>query len=367
MLLHFPQFRALCVAEDATHTLHNLYTLRGAEVRDAAKWWKTLQQAIELFGDQTDVVFAQHHWPKWGRSGVLTFLEKQRDLYKFIHDQSLRLMNQGYTSAEIAEMLELPPSLASEWYNRGYYGSVRQNAKAVYQKYLGWYDGNPAHLDPLPPEPAARRYVEYMGGAAAVIERARQSFAAGDYRWTAEVMNHVVFAEPHNAEARRLAADALERLGYQTENATWRNEYLAGAYELRHGIPRSVRTTTFSPSMLQALTLDMYFDVMGVMLDGQKATGKKITLNWTFPDVGQKYALVLQNSALTYTSGKHLPSADATITLSRATLDAISLHRSSLLAELLKGKIHIHGNPLKARELFELLDTFDPMFPIVTP
>ena len=227
-LIHFPQLRALCAAEDATHTLHNLYTLRGAQVRDAKSWWKTLNESVVLFGGKTDVVFAQHQWPTWGQKKVLDYLRKQRDLYKYIHDQSLRLMNHGYTMLEIAEMVKLPRSLDREWYNRGYYGSVNHDAKAVYQRYLGWYDSNPANLHSLPPEEAAKKYVEFMGGPAAVIARARESFNKGEYRWVAQVMNHVVFADPENRQARELQAAALEQLGYQAENPTWRNEYLIG-------------------------------------------------------------------------------------------------------------------------------------------
>ena len=315
MLMYLPQFRALCAAEDATHTLHNLYTLRGAEVRNAKAWWKTLNEAVELFGDKTDVVFAQHHWPTWDRERCVTFLKKQRDLYKYIHDQSLRLMNQGHTMNEIAEMLRLPPQLDRLWYNRGYYGSTSHDSKAVYQRDLGWYDSNPAHLNPLPPEAAAKKYVEYMGGAAAVIAKARESFKAGEYRWVAEVLNHVVFADPNNAEARQLAADALEQLGYQTENTTWRNEYLMGAFELRNGVPKAPATRAGSPDTVRAMTLDMFFDYMGVRLNGPKADGRLITINWVFTDTGQKYVLSLEDSVLVYTANKQLDQPDATVTL----------------------------------------------------
>ena len=256
-LIHFPQLRALCAAEDATHTLHNLYTLRGAQVRDAKSWWKALNESVVLFGDKTDVVFAQHQWPTWGQKKVIDYLKKQRDLYKYIHDQSLRLMNHGYTMLEVAEMVKLPSSLDREWYNRGYYGSVNHDVKAVYQRYLGWYDSNPANLHPLPPEEAAKKYVEFMGGPAAVIARARESFNKGEYRWVAQVMNHVVFADPENREARELQAAALEQLGYQAENATWRNEYLMGAHELRHGVPRAIATRVDSRDTLRAMTVDL--------------------------------------------------------------------------------------------------------------
>lgn len=366
MLIYFPQFRALCVAEDATHTLHNLYTLRGAEVRSSRAWWKALDEAIDRFGERTDVVFAQHHWPRWGRERVVTFLKRQRDVYKYLQDQSLRLMNQGYTMTEVAEMIELPAGLAGHWDVRGYYGSVNHNAKAVYQKYLGWYDSNPAHLHPLPPVEAARKYLEYMGGADAVLTRARESFEKGEYRWVAEVTNHVVFADPQNVAARELEADALEQLGYQIENATWRNEYLVGAYELRNGLPKT-GGRPLSVDMVRAMTLDMFFDFMGVRLNGPKAAGVTLAINFDFTDTGQKYAVTLENSTLIYTADKQLANPDAAVALKRTTLDAVAVRETTFPKEIAGGAIKIQGNPLKLTQLFSLLDTFEPTFNIVTP
>jgi alkyl sulfatase BDS1-like metallo-beta-lactamase superfamily hydrolase len=367
MLIYFPQLRVLDAAEDATHTLHNLYTLRGAVVRDAKAWWKALNEAIELWGDKTDVVIAQHHWPTWGQQNVVTFLKKQRDLYKYIHDQTLRLANQGYTMLEIGEMVTLPASIAQEWYNRGYYGSVNHDVKAVYQRYLGWYDSNPANLHPLPPVDASKKYVEYMGGPEEVLAKARQSFENGEYRWVAQVMNHVVFAFPDNVEARNLEADALEQLGYQTENATWRNEFLMGAYELRNGVFTGARAATTSSDALKALTLDQYFDFMGIRLNGPKADGKTITLNWNFTDVGEQYAVELENSVLIYTRNKQHVSADVTVTLTRATVDAISLQQTTFVEAFASGAIKVDGDKGKLLELFSLFDTFDQTFNIVTP
>jgi linear primary-alkylsulfatase len=366
MLMYFPQFRALCVAEVATHNLHNLYTLRGAEVRSPHAWWKALNEAIDLFGDKSDVVFAQHHWPRWGGDRVVEFLKGQRDVYKYLQDQSLRLMNQGYTMSEVAEMIELPASLARHWDVRGYYGSVNHNAKAVYQKYLGWYDSNPAHLNPLPPVEAAKKYVDFMGGADAVLARARESFDKGEYRWVAEVMNHVVFADPENRQARELEADALEQLGYQTENATWRNEYLVGAYELRNGLPKT-GARPFSVDMVKAMTLDMFFDFMGVRLNGPKAAGVTLAINFNFTDTGEKYAVTLENSTLIYAAGKQLPKADAVVTLKRATLNAVAAQETTFPEQIAAGAIKIDGSPLKLMQLFSLLDTFAPTFNIVTP
>jgi alkyl sulfatase BDS1-like metallo-beta-lactamase superfamily hydrolase len=366
-LIHFPQFRALCAAEDATHTFHNLYTLRGAQVRDAKNWWKALNESMVLFGDKTEVVFAQHHWPKWGQKEILNYLKKQRDLYKYIHDQTLRLMNHGYTMLEVAEMLKLPGSLDREWYNRDYYGSVNHNAKAVYQRYLGWYDSNPANLYPLPPEESAKKYVEFMGGPQAVIARARESFNKGEYRWVAQVMNHVVFADPKNREGRELQAAALEQLGYQTENPTWRNEFLTGAFELRNGVPRALATRVDSRDTLRAMTLEMLLDYLGIRLNGPKAEGKTISLNWYLTDTGEKYAVTLENAALTYTADKQLPDADATMTLTRETLNRILMGRTTPDKEIEMGKIQLQGNREKLAELLSLMDSFEPMFNIVTP
>ena len=367
MLIHLPQFKALCTAEDMTHTLHNLYTIRGAQVRDASAWWKAVHTAIGLFGAETEVVFATHHWPVWGRDRAIAYMKDQRDLYKYIHDQSLRLMNQGYTMIEVAEMLELPDTLSGKWYNREYYGTVNHNAKAVYQRYLGWYDGNPATLHPLPPAESAAKCVEFMGGAAAVIAKARESFAKGEYRWVAQVLNHVVFADPANIEARTLAADALEQLGYQAESAPWRNAYLVGAGELRNGPPANPGAVPFSADTIRAMTLDMYFDFLGIRLNGPKAAGKKLTLNWNFTDTGDQYLLELENGVLVYTKGKQAADADATLNLTRAVLDAVALQQTAFPKELAAGTVSITGNPAAFGQLMGLMDTFDRVFPIVTP
>jgi alkyl sulfatase BDS1-like metallo-beta-lactamase superfamily hydrolase len=365
--LYFPALRALNIAENATHLFHNLLPFRGTEVRDALAWSKYLNEAIELFAGKTDVLMAQHHWPIWGSDRIRGYLTKQRDLYKYVHDQTLRLINHGFTAPEIAEQLELPESLAKEWFNRDYYGTVRHNAKAIYQKYLGWYDSNPAHLDPLPPAEAAKKYVEYMGGADAIIRRAREDFRNGRYRWVAEVMNRVVFAEPQNNEARTLAADALEQLGYLSEAATWRNSYLCAAFELRNGVPQPRSLTPPGLNALRALTIDMVFDFFGVRLNGPKAEGKKIAINWNFSDTRQQYVLNLENSALTYVANKQLANADATLTLTRATLDTILMRKTRFPEAVQNGLVKIDGEPMKLLELFGLFESFNPMFEIVTP
>jgi alkyl sulfatase BDS1-like metallo-beta-lactamase superfamily hydrolase len=367
MHMYFPALRALNMAENTTHLFHNLLPFRGAEVRDPLAWSKYINEALELFSDRSDVLMGQHHWPVWGTERIKSYMTSQRDLYKYVHDQTLRLMNHGLTAPEIAETLILPRSLAQEWQNRGYYGTVRHNAKAIYQKYLGWYDGNPANLDPLPPREAAKKMVGYMGGSAAIIAKARQDFHAGEFRWVAEVMNKVVFAEPDNAEARALNADAFEQLGYLSEAATWRNAYLFAAQELRNGVAASGATASVSPDTLAALTIDMLFDFIGVRLNGPKAEGKRAVINWTFEDTGQLYVLNLENCALTYVAGKNRENADASLTLSRATLNAIFARQTTFMQEIQSGKVKIAGNPMKLMELFGLLDTFQPTFEIVEP
>ena len=367
MTLYFPRFKVLNMAEDTNHTMHNLYALRGAEVRDARLWSAYLNEALERYGERTDVLIAQHQWPTWGAERIAAFLKKQRDMYKFIHDQSVRLLNRGYTPGDIAETLKMPASLAADWSARGYYGTLSHNAKAVYQKYLGWYDANPANLSPLPPADQARRTVEYMGGADAVIARAREDFKAGDYRWVASIMNQVVFADPANRQARELGADALEQLGYQAEAATWRNAYLMGAMELRHGVTKLPGIAAFSSDVLKAIPVGVVFDLWAVRLNADRAEGKRIVINWTFSDGGEKVALNLENSALTHLHGKLAADADVGFVLSRATFDSVLLRRTSFPNAIKAGDIKAEGEPGKLGELIAMLDEIPAEFPIVEP
>jgi alkyl sulfatase BDS1-like metallo-beta-lactamase superfamily hydrolase len=367
MHMFHPGLRALNLAENATHNLHNIYPLRGAQARDANAWARYLNEAMDRFGRDADVVFAQHHWPVWDNRRVLDYLGKQRDLYKYLHDQTVRLMNHGYKAAEIAERLTLPKSLASTWHTRGYYGTLSHNAKAVYQRYLGWYDANPANLDALPPVERGRKYVEYMGGAEAAIGRAHEDFAKGEYRFVAEAMSHVVFADPSNTDARQLGADALEQLGYAAESATWRNAYLLGALELRQGPPRTVARAAVSPDVVRAMSLDLFFDYLGVRLDGEKAAGRRIVINWVFSDLGWRYLLNLENCALTCLADRHSDRADATVTLDRAVLNRLILREMPFADAVQRGLVGIDGNSAKVAELFSLLDDFSPMFEVVEP
>jgi linear primary-alkylsulfatase len=367
MHMFYPALRALNLAENATHNLHNTYPIRGARVRDTNAWARCLNEALDRFGRDADVVFAQHHWPVWDNHRVIDFLTKQRDLYKYLHDQTLRLMNHGYKAAEIAERLALPKSLAGTWHVRGYYGTLSHNSKAVYQRHLGWYDANPANLNPLPPVERGRKYVEYMGGADAAIGRARTDFERGEYRFVAEAMSHVVFADPSNAEARQLGADALEQLGYAAESATWRNAYLLGAFELRQGRPNLVARAPVGPDLLRAMSLEHIFDLLGVRLNGERAEGRRIVINWVFPDPGQPYVLNLENCALTYLAGRRSERADVTVTLDRATLDRLLLRELPIPDAIQSGSVRLDGDPAKLAELFGLLDEFSLMFEVMEP
>jgi len=365
-VFYLPQFKALCMSEITSHHLHNVYTLRGAQVRDALAWSAQIQESIELFGDRLEIQFACHHWPTWGREAALEYLKSQRDLYKYIHDQTLRLANHGLTKEEIAEQIELPPSLGRRFYNRGYYGSLHHDVCAVYVKYLGHFDGNPVTLHRHPPAAAGRRYVEFMGGADAVLEKAAASFAQGDYRWVAEVVGHVVMSDPDNAAARSLLADALEQLGYQAESAVWRNFYLSGALELR----RDQRTeTTFraSEGMVRGIPLDNVFKAMAVRLNAPAAEGVSLALNLKFQDVDRPYVLAIENSVL------H-GFADAERAEPTATLKMTSLDFKRLMFGLTdgptligQGRLEIEGDAMALAQLAGLFDQFERRFPIVTP
>jgi len=367
MMMYFPAQRVLNTAELTSQQMHNIYTLRGAEVRDASQWSRYIDEALDRFGPISDVIIAQHHWPVWDSARAQEFLAGQRDLYKFIHDQTVRLMNQGYRPGEIAETLQLPASLAQRWYARGYYGTLRHNVRGVYQRYLGWYDGNPANLDSPAPVDAARKTIEYMGGIEAVLERARADYAAGNYRWVASVMSQAVFAEPDNRAARQLGADALEQLGYQAEAGPWRDVYLSGAQDLRAPRETPPSDPELRADLLRSLDTGMFFDLLGVRLNGPKAADKHIVINWIFTDTEERFRLNLQNSALTWLADRQDSSPDAALTLTRKTLDSILLGESSFLKALQNGDIRVEGDVKKVVELLGLMETFDPDFPLIEP
>lgn len=367
MIMYLPQQRVLNMAEIVTHGLHNLLPMRGAQVRDALAWSRHIAGALQRYGGQAEVMIAQHHWPVWGGERLREMLRKQRDAYKFLHDQTVRLMNHGHSASEIAEAITLPPALAQDWSTHAFYGHLKHNVRAIYQRYLGYYEGNPIQLEALPPVPAARKTVEYMGGAEAVLRRAREDQARGEHRWVAQVASQLVFADPGNREARALAADAYEQLGYQMESATARNAFLQGAAELRRGVPRLPAPGGSARDLVRAMPLDLFFDYLGVRLDAAKAEGQRIVLNWRFTDTGQTYLLNLENSALTHIADSEAPQADATLSLTRATLDEIMLRQTTLPAALQSGSLQVLGDLGKVRALFEMLDRFDRVFPLVEP
>jgi alkyl sulfatase BDS1-like metallo-beta-lactamase superfamily hydrolase len=369
MNFHFPDLRVLCVAENAVHCMHNVLTPRGALVRDALLWSKYLGEAVELFGAQTDVMFAQHHWPRWGKERIVGFLGRHRDMYRYLHDQTLRLANRGLTPTEIAAEVRLPPSLSRTWACRGYYGTVSHNVRAVYQRYLGFFDGNPAHLDPLSPADAAARYVQLAGGMEPLLDQARAAFERGEYRWVAELCSHAVFADPEHHPALQLQADALEQLGYQAESAVWRNLYLVGAKESREGPPKAEGgRRVASADVARALSIEQLWDALGARLDGPRAWEASIVTGWHFTDLGERWTVTVENGALSSVRGRLDSSeAHATVTLTRAAFDAMLLGEGDLAELFADGAIAVEGDGAKLGELFGLLDEGDPAFAIVTP
>ncbi len=362
MHFYFPRFRALCMAENATHNLHNLLTLRGALVRDPHAWSGYLTEAIDTFTDRTDVVFASHHWPTWGRERVVEFLSLQRDLYAYLHDQTLRLLNQGHTGVEIAEMLQMPPALDKAWHTHGYYGSVSHNVKAIYQRYMGWFDGNPARLWPHPPEALATRYVDAMGGIDRVVDLARQAFDSGDFRWAATLLDHAVFADDTHAGARALLADTFDQLAYRAENATWRNFFLSGAVELRDGNFGTAAQTT-SLTLMSQLTPEQIFDGLAISVNGPKAWDLDLAIDVSLTDAGANYRLALRNGVLVHRKIAAEP-ATANVTV---TLDNAFRLLTVTMGDLASSGLEISGDQTVLQQLLGVVDKPDPAFNIVTP
>ena len=364
MHFFFPAERALNLAENATHNLHNLCPLRGAAVRDALAWSKYLHVALHRYGPRSDVVLAQHHWPTWGNDRVCRFLAEQRDLYRVLHDQTVRLMSHGLKPAEIAEGLKLPEALTSRWHARGYYGTVSHNVKAVYQRYLSWYDAHPANLHKLPPVPAAVKYVDYMGGMDALMQRAQADFERAEYRWVAEVMKHAVYAQPGHAAARELAAAALEQMGFQAESSTWRNAYLLGAREYREGPPPASKIAAGN-SLMSALPNALLFDALAVRVDAGRAGALAFTLAWQFSDSGECWLLELSNGALSSLQQDLAPAADLSITVDRPTLEALLQQRLTPQQAIREGRLRLAGDAPLLASFFGLLDRFAGNFPVV--
>ncbi len=366
MNFYFPDHHALCTAENTSHTLHNIVTLRGAQVRDARRWAAYLSETIHLWGDDLEVVFASHHWPTWGRDRAVEFLAMQRDMYAYLHDQTLRLMNLGYVGSEIAEMLEMPPALAEQWHTHGYYGSVSHNVKAIYQRYLGWYDGNPAHLWPHPPVAAAERYVAAMGGADAAVALARTAFDEGDLRWAVEVLNHVLFSDEHHTAARALQAEAFERIAFGAENGTWRNVFLVGAKELRDGEPATAANRG-APDLLGALSVEQMLSSVAIRIDGPKAWDLHLVLSFVITDLDETYVFELRNGVANHRRTSE-PAADGpTLSLERRTLIGLFTARVDFAAALADGTIVLDGDPTPLGTLVSVIGKVERNFPIVTP
>ena len=371
MNFYFPDLKALCMAENCSHTMHNLVPIRGALVRNALNWSKYINESLQLFGAEAAVLFTSHNWPRWENSDVREFLVLQRDLYKWMHDQTMRLANKGFTPLEIAETLELPEEFQRHEHTRGFYGDLVHNAKAVYQRYLSWYDGNPANLHKHPPSEVGKRYVDLAGGADALLEHASSAFDRGDYRWVVELVNHLVFADPTNAQARDLQARALEQLGYQAESATFRNAYLMGAMELRQGPPANPNPNVRARSLVREMTVDQVFDTIAVRTISENLGGVSVATNWTFTDLrgtpDERWTLGVSNRTIYSTRGRHTSDAAATVTLSRSKFLDIVLQDTTFVDAVKAGDVVIDGDAGALIAIFGNLDTFSMGFPIVEP
>ncbi|KJY94137.1 hypothetical protein TW84_00350 [Vibrio neptunius] len=366
MNIWFPDKKALWMAENTTNTMHNILTLRGAQVRDALKWSSYLQETIDLWGDEVQVKFQSHHWPMWGQKDIVEYFKTQRDMYKYTHDQTVRLMNQGYIGSEISEMIEFPDEIGNTWSSRGYYGTLRHNSRAVYQRYMGWYNGNPSDLNNLPPADAAEKYVEYMGGEQQALKKAKADFDKGHYRWVAEVLKHVVFANPESKKGKELLADTYEQLGYQAESGPWRSVYLQGAYELRNGTPSTGGTNVASPDIIKNMPPEMLFDYLAVRILPEKAAGKTLSMNINFTDLDEQYALYVENSVLNHTK-KLAKNPGVSLALTKTTLDDVQLGKLTLEQAIADGSIQIEGDPQQLKDFVTMLDSFNFWFNIVIP
>ena len=370
-MFYLPQFKAFCQAEEISHTHHNLYTPRGAKVRNGLTWSKYIDETILLYGEKAEVSFGSHHWPVWGREAILDLWKNQRDLYKFIHDETLHLANQGYNKEEIAEMIRLPESLAKSFANRDYYGTISHNSKAQYQLYYGWFDGNPANLNPLPPEEEAKKYVAYMGGADSVIARAKKDYTKGEYRWVSTALNHVVFADPTNQEARKLLAQTYTQMAYQAESGPWRNFYLTGAYELLNGINAEVypkNSLADSPDILTGMPLETFFDYLAVRLDRDKLKGKTYSFNFIFPDIDQKIHIFIENTVLHNRIGVLGANPNATIEMNKSTFNEILTKESTAVKKITSGELKIKGSVLDYMSFQKIVgEPFELLFNVIEP
>lgn len=349
-----PEKKALWMAENCTGTLHNLYTLRGAQVRDGAAWAQYICEAVTRYGDQAEVTFQSHNWPHWGNNVVNEYMVNTAAVYQFINDQTLTYINQGYTSDEISNMIELPEALNKIWYTRQYYGTVAHNAKAVYQKFMGWYDSNPVNLNPLTPSDSAKKWVEYLGDVDKALQMAKADFDKGEYQWVAEITNAIVFADPTNIDARLLCADAMEQLGYQAESGPWRNEYLTAAQELRHGNANLTAAAKNTGEMVKALSAPMLFDYMAIVMDKQALADEDFTVNVTLPDVGERHMLRVKNGVLLVYKNTLSDSADVSVTCPKNALFAILTNNQKTVAKA----VQIEGRAELLTRMMENMNQF---------
>ncbi len=353
------------MAENVIASLHNIYTLRGAQVRDPLRWSKYINETLYLFGSEADVMFASHHWPRWGKERVQEVLRDQRDLYAHMNNQVLHLANQGVTINQIHNVYALPPSLLQKWHCRGYHGSAENNARGVVQRYLGYWDGNPATLIPLSPGDSAPLYVEMMGGSAKIIAKGRELHDAGHYLLASEIVNKLVEAEPENAEAKDLLADVFEQIGYQQENPGLRNSFLAAAYELRSGIPEGETGNTSSPDVIRAMSTELFLNFLGIRMDSRKAEGLRFTMNLITPDNGERFVVELANATLTNIQGYQAEKADLTLTIKRSDLELTMMGVKPLEAQIREGKAKAEGDVSILTKLAATMVDFDPRFEIM--
>ena len=368
MHFFFPEYKALCMAENCSGTMHNILTLRGALVRDSLQWSKYIDEALERWGDSANLVFASHGWPHWGKDAVRGYLTRQRDLYRWLHDQAMRLANLGYTPNEIAAEVTLPSGLWDDFMCHGYYGTVSHNVRAVYQRYIGFYDGHPSSLDPHTPVEVGKRYVDFMGGIEDLLEKAKKAFKEGDYKWVAEVLRHAVFANPENEAVRLLQADAFEQLAYQAESGPWRDIYLTGAQELRNG---SINVPVLQRPKLEVakgMTLGQIFDFLAVKVNGNAAVKlSPMTINWSFSDANENAYLELSNGTLHSKIGPIIRSTDLEIVSSRDVLEELISTEYSITQALEEKRIDIEGNVEKFLNFWETLTDFPLFWPIIEP
>lgn len=368
MNFYFPRMRALNMAENACHTMHNLCPIRGAKVRDALAWTRYLDETVDLFAGQADVCLAQHHWPTWGAARVAGFLTDQRDLYRYLHDQTLRMMSHGLTHREISDQLMMPTELSKRWHTRGYYGAVAHNVQAIYTFYLGPYDGNPANLNSLPPEQLGTKLLEYMGGVESVMQRAREDFERGEFRWVATVMNHAVFADSKNRPARELCADAFEQLGYQAESATWRNAYLLGARELRaEALALPPNANALSVDAIAQMPIEDLFDFLAIRIVPERCEGITARIDWIMTDTATTHRLTLDNNTLSHRPGSHGDAALATLRTTRTAIRDAVQTGMGIAALPDTADTEIQGDIALVRKLFSGLDQFNAVFPVVEP